>query len=496
MDLSYLFNKKEPTNYVEQASQDPIAKFLEEKAMKSQKVKQPITPEKEQIIKKNFSINPQVQQKVQMESQPESPVQQEDTQVQQPYQEPAPQPDWNIPSETIEESINYETLPEEFKKNKDLSLSDRAEKMLPERTWKDFLPYLAPLLVEGLMGVNADAAGISGQALLDAEQKRMQRKQSLEDKLLDMEKARLLRKTNLGKGAQVKSLRNKSTGESEIGYFDPRTQIMTVRGRPVDTSEYELAPGLSTQEFIKRSDIGKEKQKELGDYFGRGVRIDPDTLLLSRVVNGKLVPIQTARGILDPGQVKQLDSIVRGFKTTDIYKKNADTLGFAGTLKSLIQENNPISLEMAKSELAKAAEGGGRLTKEDVERLGGSRAIKDQARRFAYLQKTGKSLTPKDRKDMMRVAQILEERARKNLSSSIMGLEQDFIQRGGIAGAVQTALNPYAPQLYQNQSAKPSKSGTVLVKNVETGQVGDIPAANLERALKSKKFILVNQNKK
>lgn len=490
MDLSYLFNKKEPTNYVEQASQDPIAKFLEEKAMKSQKVKQPITPEKEQIIKKNFSINPQVQQKVQMESQPESPVQQEDTQVQQPYQEPAPQPDWNIPSETIEESINYETLPEEFKKNKDLSLSDRAEKMLPERTWKDFLPYLAPLLVEGLMGVNADAAGISGKALLDAEQKRMQRKQSLEDKLLDMEKARLLRKTNLGKGAQVKSLRNKSTGESEIGYFDPRTQIMTVRGRPVDTSEYELAPGLSTQEFIKRSDIGKEKQKELGDYFGRGVRVDPDTGLLTMVKNGRVIPIQVQKGQLNPKQVKDLDKIVTGFKTTDVYKKNADTLRFAQTVQGLLNEGNPVAIEMARSELAKAAEGGGRLSDADIARLGGSRAIRYQIDRFTYLQLSGEPATPRDVAFMQRVADILEEKARKNLNESIVGLEKDFIQRGGIVGAVQTALNPYSPQLAQKPSAESGISGMVKVKHPKTGKIGYIPRKNLNKALEQNYKVL------
>lgn len=493
MKFEDLFKVKEPTNYVEQASggQDPLAKFFQERTAKAQKAKQPITPEKEMAIKKNFSINPQAAELPPEHIANQAAPQLEPTSMMEKSSYVPSYYEEEIPTE--EEKLTIPDLA--AKKEEELSLSDKAEKMLPERTWKDYLPYLAPLLVEGLMGVNADAAGIAGSALLKSEGDRMKRKQTLEDKLLEMEKAKLTKKVAAGKG-QAKALRNKATGESVIGVFDPTTNTMTVKGVPVDPTEYELAPGLSTQEYMKRAEIAQKNQMETGDYFGRGVRIDPDTLLLSRVVNGRMVPIQTARGQLDPGQARTLDKLVTGFKTTDVYKKNADTLRFAGTLKSLIQENNPISLEMAKSELAKAAEGGGKLTNEDVERLGGSRALKDQARRFAYLQKTGKSLTPKDRNYMMRVAQILEERARKNLSGSIMGLEQDFIQRGGIPGAVQTALNPYAPQLSQNQSANSGKSGTVLVKNLETGEVGDMPIVNLERALNSKKYILVKQGKK
>jgi hypothetical protein len=396
----------------------------------------------------------------------------------------------------MEESVSLQkpsiNMPD-FSKEKDLSLSDKAEKMLPERTWKDYLPYLTPLLVEGLMGTNADAAGIAGTALMGAESDRIKRKQSLEDKLLEMDKAKLSRKMASVK-FQPKSLRDKTTGESLIGSYDPTTDTMYVGGKPVDTSKYELAPGLSRQEFTARSEITQQRQQELGDYFGRGVRLDPESGLLARVINGKLVPIQVQQGQLNPKQQKDLRSIITNFKTTDVYKKNADTLRFTGTLKGLIEEQNPISIEMARSELAKAAEGGGRLTQEDVDRLGGSKAIKDQAKRFANLQKTGKGATPKDIYFMMRVADVLEGTARKNLSQSVIGMERDFVENyGGIAGAVQTAFNPYAPQLPQNTSANVPKSDMVLVKNLQTGEKGSIPRANLKRALESKKFSLVNK---
>jgi len=484
MKFEDLFKVKEPTNYVEQASggQDPLAKFFQERTVKAQKAKQPITPQKEAAIKKNFALPPQQPiseepmvddgmdaefEKVAAQEVPEVPMQEESMEVQ-----------------TRAPAISIPDLAE-----KELSLSDKAEKMLPERTWKDYLPYLAPLLVEGLMGTNADAAGIAGSALMKAEEDRIKRKQTLEDKLLEMDKARLSRKMTF-KGGQPKSLRNKQTGESVIGIFDPNTNTMTVNGQLVDTSQYELAPGLSRQEFEVRSGITQQRQKELGEFFGRGVRLDPDTGLLARVVNGKMVPIQVQRGQLTPKQTKDLDNIVGKFKTTDVYKKNADTLRFAQTVQEFLIEGNPVAIEMARSELAKAAEGGGRLSDADVERLGGSKAISEQIDRFSYLQQTKKPATPKDIVFMQRVADILEQKARKNLSQSISGLEQDFIQRGGIAGAVQTAINPYAPQLAEKPSAESKTSGMVKVQNIKTGKVGFIPRKNLsEEALKKYRVV-------
>lgn len=493
MKFEDLFVKQRPPkDYVSYPPQETptLEKFFQERVVKEQKASQPITPQKEQIIKQNFALppaQPQQQSMPQdgMDAEFDKAVAQETPDISAQQRSPA----------IMEESISTQTpsinMPD-FSKEKDLSLSDKAEKMLPERTWKDYLPYLTPLLVEGLMGTNADAAGIAGTALMGAESDRIKRKQSLEDKLLEMDKAKLSRKMASVK-FQPKSLRDKTTGESLIGSYDPTTDTMYVGGKPVDTSKYELAPGLSRQEFEARSGITQQRQQELGDYFGRGVRLDPDTGLLSRVINGKLVPLQVQKGQLNPKQTRDLEKIIGSFRTTDVYKKNADTLRFTGTLRGLIEEGNPVSLEMAKSELAKAAEGGGRLTDEDVARLGGSRALKDQAKRFAYLQRTGEGATPKDTYFMMRVADILEERARKNLSQSVVGLEQDFMQRGGIPGAVQTAFNPYAPQLYQNPSANAPKPDMVLVTNLATGKNGYIPKANLKKALESKKFSLVNK---
>jgi len=490
MKFEDLFKTKEPTNYVEQASggQDPLMKFFAERTVKAQKAKQPITPEKEAIIKKEFAL-PTAQAPAPVEE----PMMEEDLEFSQLEKPSSMQPQMPSTPETSmqEETTTYE--PSNFianlAPNKEETLSERAEKLLPERGIADYLPYLVPFLVKGLAGTNVNAAEIAGSALMGSEADRIKRKQTLEDKLLEMDKSKLTKKLSLNK-MQLKPLRDKMTGESLMGNYDPATGMMYVQGQAVNTSQYELAPGLSTQEYTKRQGVLQQKQMQIGDYFGRGVRLDPDTGLLARVINGKLVPIQVQRGQLNPQQTRNLERIVNSYKSSDVYKKNADTLKFSRTIQDLLADGNPIAIEMARSELAKAAEGGGRLSDADIERLGGSKAIRERIDRFTYLQSTGEPATPKDVVFMQRVADILESKARKSLTQSIIGLEEDFIQKGGIPGAVQTSLNPYAPQLAEKPSAESGISGMVKVQDKKTRKVGYIPRKNLNKeALKKYRIV-------
>lgn len=495
--------QEEPSNYVEQSSQkvDPLKKFFDERTPPAAK---PITEEKKQAIKSEFAPQKKEAKAPEQASQENAMAQDEfafdDAEIPQvaPKQEAAP----SIQRSLAQEEVSPEDLLPEIdrEKAKRKRISDLAEAQLPERDWTSFLPYLAPMLVGVLEGGSyGTSAGIAGNALLKAEEDRVKRKQSLEDKLMELEKSKLSKKSS--SRYQLKQLRDRVTGQPEMGSYDPTTDTMYVRGVPVDTSQYELSPGMSTQEFERRQGIMERKQRNLGDYFGRGVRLDPETGLLARVINGKLTPIQVSSGSLNPQQRKELKGIVDGFKTTDSYKKNAEIIRTAGTLKELIAKNNPIALEMARSELAKIAEGGGRLTDKDVERLGGSKAIDELAKRFVYLQKNKLPATEKDRYYMMEVANALDINARRNLSSSIMGFENDFIQRGGIPGAVQTAIMPLVPQLSRPQSsAKMAKPDGVLVEMLDsngkgTGKFGTIPKDKLQKALESKKYRLKPQGK-
>lgn len=431
------------------------------------KVAEPISEEKKQIIKSQFNLNKQPQ--VEEEALP----QQEMAQQEMPSQAPNIQfPDLATSSyeETRKPATELDSIP------------DQAEKMLPKRDWTDMLPYLAPLVVGALSGDTMGASsGIAGEQLLKGEGDRVKRKQSLEDQLMAMQKAKLLRKNTAVK-YQLKPLRDKVTGESFMGRYDNTTDTMTVAGMPVDTSQYELAPGLSTPEFQKRQSFMGEKKKEIGDYFGQGVKLDPETGLLSKVQNGKMIPIQVSRNQLNPKQSKDLDGIVNSWKATDAYKKPATTFQTAsGVDKLLALANNPASMAFARRELAKMAEGGGKLSDQDVASVGGSTSYRAEAKRFANLQRTDMPLTNQEVLALKEIARVLRDDAQSKLRGSVSGLEQAFMQKGGIPGAIQTAISPLVPGLY---GAKPKAAPAGMVLMVSpTGVKGYVPEANVQKAL-------------
>lgn len=433
------------------------------------KMAEPISEEKKQIIKSQFNLNKQPQ--VEEEAMP----QQEMAQPEMPSQAPNIQfPDLATSSyeETRKPATELDSIP------------DQAEKMLPKRDWTDMLPYLAPLVVGALSGDTMGASsGIAGEQLLKGEGERVKRKQSLEDQLMAMQKAKISKKTTATK-YQLKPLRNKATGESFIGSYDPSSNTMTLQdGTPVDTAQYELAPGLSTPEFQKRQSFMGEKKKEIGDYFGQGVKLDPETGLLSKVQNGKMIPIQVSRNQLNPKQSKDLDGIVNTWKATDAYKKPATTFQTASSVdKLLAMTKNPASAAFARRELAKMAEGGGKLSDQDVASVGGSTSYRAEAKRFANLQRTDMPLTNQEVVALKEIARVLRDDAKSKLRESVSGLEQSFVvNKGGIPGAIQTAISPLIPGLY---GAKPQAAPAGMVLMVSpTGVKGYVPEANVQKAL-------------
>jgi hypothetical protein len=314
---------------------------------------------------------------------------------------------------------------------------------------------------------------------------------------MEMDKARISKKTTASK-LQLKSLRDRQTGEPVMGSYDPSTDTMYVRGTPVDTAQYELAPGMSTQDYGRRQEILGKKQKDIGEFFGRGTRLDPETGLLSKVENGRLIPLQVSLNQLNPKQVRDLKGVIEPFKSTDTYKKNSISLMASKTANELLKQaantNNPTAAEMARRELAKMAEGGGKLSDQDVAALGGSQAYKDRLRRWSRLQRTGAPLLQEDIYFMQVVANAIEREARKNLQQAVAGLEADFIQRGGVPGAVQTSMRALAPNLYENNFSNPSAPpDRVRVERLDsngnpTGDFGSIPKSLLQKALKEKKY--------
>lgn len=461
-----------------------------------------ITPEQEKKIKATFSPPvPEI---------PEMPQQTSESNVMgvgKPQEEDIPietlSPQFKNNEMPFTETVVPEEKPLEFTSKEMIAPSDLVdykgiqEQIKKERKpmgWKDFLPYLAPIVTESIFGGGRgnEAFDIAGDALLEANAKSVKREQELENKLLDIQKYRLFKKSGT---LQSKALRDKSTGETVIGSYDPISDTLFVNKVPVDSSRYELAPGMSTAVVKERTGIKEASEQKMADALGKGVRTIPGTGLLGKVRGGAIVPLQDMGQKLNPAQATILEKTLKPFLSSKEYKDAASTISASSNVDVLLQQlNNPTSARFARKELAKMAEGGGKLTDSDVKEANGPMGLPMQAKRIANEQKTGMPLTYNDMQYLKQTAMVLKLVAEKKLRKSLSELEKDNIQRGGKAGAVSTAFSPYSSSLYapsapsapsasQKEKAIPSRPGYTLMISPK-GVKGFLPNSSLTKAIK------------
>ena len=176
MDLRDLFKTKEPSNYVEQSSQaaSPLEAFFAERTPK------PSAP---------------------AQATPKAAAKIEEPKVEQIFQEYSPEMQEMYsrePSSTQEQEQNIITKEIESKPVSDLidvqKIKSQAEQLSPQGTdWKDALASLTPLAVEALLGKGGGTSlGIAGSSILGDLEKKKSRRTQLEDKLMEIEKARAI----------------------------------------------------------------------------------------------------------------------------------------------------------------------------------------------------------------------------------------------------------------------------------------------------------------
>lgn len=378
-----------------------------------------------------------------------------------PVQSPAPQMEQAPYQPSFQEQVSESMGRVPARSSIDLdAIRAEADGMTRKLTWEDALPALAPLAVEALFGPSrqGESFKIAGDYLVGEVGKEKARKQKLEDTLLAMEKSRLLKRNQ--KGMQLKSLRDKATGQPAIGSYDPSTDTMYVQGQPVDTAQFELAPGLSTEEFGRRQGIQSQTRIKEAEYLGKNGYVSPETGLRTIIRGGKPITIQEKQGGLDVKQQKDLVDVAKSFRSTDAYKKPLASLQAASAVEDLIEKGtkgNVSAIQFARKELAKMAEGGGKLSNEDVTMVGGSPSIPATARRYANLQKTGQVLTPEEVKDLREIADILYKVSEAKLRDSVAGLSKSFAQRAQLGEDIaksymeteMSAFIPSKPQIKQ-----------------------------------------------
>lgn len=338
-------------------------------------------------------------------------------------------------------------------------ITRQATEMMPKSGWADWLPALAPLITEAFMGGNGDSAGeslaISGDYLVGQEKDKLKRRQTIEDKLLDIQKSRAI------SGAKAA----KSGNFLPVNIVDPETQMVikanydkntgiytTPDGKRLDSAKIQAGYSVIPTEFDRRTDVKSEASKMLKDYTPR---VNPETGLPSRIVDGELQAIGTQNGKMNPQQEKELDQQIAKFITTDVYKTNAKSLQSASTIEGLIQDalsGNAAAANIARSEIAKIAEGGGRLTDQDVDRVGGPQDYRSKVQRFKNLQRTGRPLLDSDIADLREVVKTIEAASRLKLEEAMGDMEGAILQKGGVKGTAAIGMAPYIPK---SQSSTP-----------------------------------------
>lgn len=320
----------------------------------------------------------------------------------------------------------------------------------------DFWPALVPLAVEALAGRGqGQSLDISSKYIMDKVGEDKKDVQRLEDKLFELQKAKAKAKSS-DKGSkrfQSVNIYDPNTNEVLKANFDTSTgQYFDPSGVPLNSDKIRAGFTVVPEEYDRR----QEKQFQ----YGKGTRISPTTGGLTQIKGGQEVPVGAeSQGKMNPKQEKDLTALVKNFTSTDVYKGTAKNLIALRNVDALLSEamdsKNATAYNAARGQIARMAGEVGQMTEGDIQRTGGSAALRERARRFAQLEKTGVPLTPRDLVELRAVLEIYRKNAAMKTEAAIEGLEKDFVENyGGVPGAVRTKMQAYLPEL-PSQSARP-----------------------------------------
>lgn len=113
-------------------------------------------------------------------------------------------------------------------------------------------------------------------------------------------------------------------------------------------------------------------------------------------------------------QKKRLNEIQGDFEKKPTYKEATDKLMVAAEVDTLLDTGNPISQQIAKTKVARIANGVGVLTDKDVERVNGSQDLISKAKRIYERSMTGE-LLPEDINDLREVVSAFKLHAQNQL---------------------------------------------------------------------------------
>jgi len=200
-----------------------------------------------------------------------------------------------------------------------------------------------------------------------------------------------------------------AAGIARMGNFDPATGQVTR-----SASDPRVPQRLTEKQYSSRLGQRGDQYTELAKHKGF-TKNEEGQIVTTDKITGKVDVVKPED--VTPRQRKDLLGLADKFESKSMVKEIQTSLRMMKNIKASLAANNPIADELAKTFIARAAEGGGKLSDADVNRLGGDKdAFWARTAQAIKQFKTG-GLTKRNKKFLMEVASIVEANDRAGLKS-------------------------------------------------------------------------------
>jgi hypothetical protein len=343
----------------------------------------------------------------------------------------------------------------------------QAAGMMPERSLMDLLPALAPLAVEALMGKGRGGGvsyGVAGKGVLDAETDRVSRQRSLEDKLMEFEKARAIAGAKSGKTLskqfQSKNVYDKDTGKTYFINYNTSTGTYTYPdGSPITEDKLRTGFAVVPEEFDRRAQQKSIIKRSDADYLGQGVRGDPRTKELSIIRNGVAIPVGgMPEKEYNTKQEADVETMKDDFTKSPAYVDSVNSLAVTPTVTSLLdaaqRTSNPNSIagNSVVLTMIRQAQKVGVASDRDAAALGGTQQWSESINRIQQkLVGQGGPLTIRDIQELREISEIYKKRSQNLLQDHYKESKKSYQRLYGfspeqIDSQLGSKVNPYMSQ--------------------------------------------------
>lgn len=320
---------------------------------------------------------------------------------------------------------------------------EQAEVLAPQASWGDVALGLIPVAMDAFSGGYGDALDVSGKYYTDKASGLEKRKQTLEDKLMEIEKARAIASAKGASGSskrfQSKNVYDKDTGKTYfINYDTSMGQYTYPDGSPIPQEKLRTGFAVVPEEYNRRSEVALAAKKEGIDYTPR---INPQTGELESIKGGSLAPLPSSQksGEFNKKQQADIGDMVTEFTKSPAYTESVNSLVIAPTVTSLLnsaqRSNNPNSIagNSVVLTMIRQAQRVGVASDRDAAAMGGTQQWGESIDRLQNkLLGSGENLTLRDIQELREISEIYKKRSQNLLRDYYEQEKKAYSRRYGL----------------------------------------------------------------